>query len=95
MIVISTPELLYNIRKKELEQMFNELGKIGSIERWSVDAINCYKRGCICEGCPIKNLISSKCFMKSTVIELVKKLGAPKEMAYKSSEPLILDNRNN
>lgn len=58
--------------------MRNELGRIGSIRRWTEDAINCYKRGCVCSGCPIKNLISSKCFMKASVIELVKKIGIPK-----------------
>ena len=78
MIVFTKPELLYTVRKKELEQMFNDIGRTGSISRWTIDAINCYKRGCVCEGCPIQNLISSKCFMKASVIELVKVLGAPK-----------------
>ena len=78
MIVISTPELLYTVRKKELELMFNELGQANP-ERWTIDALTCYNRGCVCKGCPIKNLItSSKCKMKASVMELVKKIGAPK-----------------
>lgn len=79
MIVISTPELLYTVRKKELEQMFNDMGRTGSIKRWTIEAINCYKRGCVCKNCPIPKMISSKCFMKASVIELVRVLGAPKK----------------
>ena len=49
-----------------------------SVQRWTEGAINCYKRGCVCKNCPVKNLITSqKCQMKSAVIELVKKFGMP------------------
>lgn len=79
MLIIS-PEILYNIRKKELEKMLNDIGKSGSIQRWTEGAINCYKRGCVCKNCPIQEFIKSqKCQMKSAVIELVKKFGIPQK----------------
>ena len=81
MLIIS-PEILYNIRKKELEEMFNDMGKFGSIQRWIPSAVECYQRGCICSNCPIQEFIKSqKCQMKATVIELVKVLGKPNKTA--------------
>lgn len=81
MLIIS-PEILYNIRKKELEEMFNDMGKFGSIQRWTPSAVECYQRGCICSNCPIQEFIKSqKCQMKATVIELVKVLGKPNKTA--------------
>ena len=72
----NSPEILYNIRKKELEKMILDV----SVQRWTEGAINCYKRGCVCKNCPVKNLITSqKCQMKSAVIELVKKFGIPQK----------------
>lgn len=81
MLIIS-PEILYNIRKKELEKMLNDIGKYGSIQRWTPSAIECYERGCVCRDCPIKEFIKSqKCQMKSSVIELVRVLGIPNKTA--------------
>ena len=59
--------------------MYNLLGSIGSVRYWTTDAINCYKRGCICEGCPIREMIKSlsRCQMKATVLELVRIHGIP------------------
>lgn len=52
------------------------------IRRWTTTAIECYKRGCICSGCPMKDLIKSqKCQMKSSVIELVRLYGIPNKTA--------------
>ena len=52
------------------------------IKRWTATAIDCYNRGCICEGCPIYEEIfkgtGNKCRMKQTVIESVRLFGAPK-----------------
>ena len=78
MLIIS-PEILYNIRKKELEKMLNDIGKSGSIQRWTPSAVECYQRGCICEGCPIREMVKSlgKCQMKAAVLELVKIHGIP------------------
>lgn len=48
------------------------------VQRWTSTAIDCYKRGCVCAGCPMKELIKSqKCMMKSSVLELVRKFGIP------------------
>ena len=81
MLIIS-PEILYNIRKKELEKMLNYMGKSGSIQRWTPSAVECYQRGCICSNCPIKELIKSqKCQMKASVIELVRLYGIPNKTA--------------
>lgn len=54
-----------------------------SLHCWNGTAIQCYKRGCVCEGCPIiKNLETVtiySCQMKKAVVALVKKFGPPKE----------------
>ena len=59
--------------------MYNSLGRTGSVRYWTTDAVNCYKRGCVCEGCPIKRLVKSlyKCQMKASVLELVRIHGIP------------------
>ena len=46
---------------------------------WTPSAVDCYERGCICEGCPIFLIIETECVMKITVLELVKTLGKPPE----------------
>lgn len=60
--------------------MYNSLGRIGSVTYWTTDAVNCYKRGCICECCPIRKMVKSigRCQMKATVLELVRIHGIPK-----------------
>ena len=60
--------------------MYNSLGRTGSVRYWTTDAVNCYKRGCICEGCPIREMVKSlgRCQMKVTVLELVRIHGIPK-----------------
>ena len=45
--------------------------------KWTHSALDCYERGCICSGCPILNIMESKCFMKDTVLELVRRFGVP------------------
>ena len=45
--------------------------------RWSVGAIECYKRNCICKGCPTFDLIGKQCRMKQSVLSLVKNVGTP------------------
>lgn len=48
---------------------------------WTPTAIDCYKLGCRCSKCNIYKIYFAnapyKCKMKETVIELVRKLGAP------------------
>lgn len=51
---------------------------------WSISAIACMLRHCVCSGCLMSDL-ESKCRMKKTVIELVKQYGRP--IQYK--EPTI------
>lgn len=46
---------------------------------WTKSSIDCYKRGCNCQGCYIQDMLETPCLMKVAVIELVKKLGAPPE----------------
>ena len=52
---------------------------------WTPSAIDCYLLGCNCSSCYLNKLYfknnSSKCMMKYTVIELVRRLGAPKTSA--------------
>lgn len=50
--------------------------KEGNLRRWTISAIECYQRGCICKGCEYENL-DSGCQMKHTVVELVRRLGLP------------------
>lgn len=46
-------------------------------KNWTNSAKECYRRGCICNGCPIKEVYKIKCHMKESVIGLVKKFGIP------------------
>ena len=53
------------------------------LERWSYSARECYRIGCNCSKCRIKEFreLKIKCQMKQYVLELVKKFGAPKDEA--------------
>ena len=44
---------------------------------WTPSAIECYQRGCVCEGCLIAQIMEQHCRMKSSVIQLIKTLGPP------------------
>lgn len=46
--------------------------------RWTQGAVECYQRGCVCEGCLTGQIMEQRCRMKITVRELIKRLGAPK-----------------
>jgi len=55
--------------------------KKSNIRRWNPTAVECYNRGCICEGCQIyecyfKNT-DEKCSMRDAVKELVRIIGKP------------------
>ena len=45
---------------------------------WTPGAIECYQRGCVCEGCLTAQIMEQHCRMKSSVIQLIKTLGPPK-----------------
>jgi len=53
-----------------------------SAKNWTPTAIECYRIGCRCSLCNLYKIYfskESKCKMKETVIELVRKIGAPQE----------------
>ena len=57
-----------------------DFGRAVAVRRWTTTAIECYKRGCNCEGCyytDFFNNSSQKCQMKASVLELVRVLGKP------------------
>ena len=57
-----------------------ELGRPIAVRRWTNTALECYKRGCVCEGCfytDFFNGTSQRCQMKASVLELVRVLGKP------------------
>ena len=61
---------------------------------WTVGSIFCYRRGCNCEGCYVKDLLTSQpCRMKKAVIELVKQLGAPpkEQEGFNESETKVIN----
>lgn len=64
------------------------LGRVASVRRWTKAAIDCYQRGCVCEGCYYKEFFSDspqRCLMKNTVLELVRVLGRPQNVEPKES----------
>lgn len=54
---------------------------------WNSTAKDCYKRGCICAGCPLHELIFKHhrrgCQMKNAVFTLVRELGIPDDLIRK------------
>ena len=48
-------------------------------KRWTRSAVDCYKRGGVCEGCFYDGFFSVgfKCQMKKAVLTLVRNVGAP------------------
>jgi len=57
-----------------------DMGRAVAVRRWTNTAIECYKRGCNCEGCFYKDFFSGssqKCQMKASVLELVRVIGTP------------------
>lgn len=62
---------------------------------WNKSMVDCYKRGCVCQGCRIYHLYfeprKSKCFMKSALIEMIRKFGLPDELQKTNRENFIGD----
>lgn len=59
-----------------------DMGRSIAVRRWTNTALECYKRGCVCEGCFYADFFNSsnssqKCQMKASVLELVRVLGKP------------------
>lgn len=44
---------------------------------WTQGAIECYERGYDCVGCPTQQLLSDKCRMKESVLNLIQTIGLP------------------
>ena len=56
------------------------MGRAVAVRRWTPTALECYKRGCNCEGCFYRDfffVFSQKCQMKASVLELVRVIGTP------------------
>ena len=51
----------------------------GCLEKWTYEAMLCYRIGCRCSVCP-NRFLESSCLMKYTVRLLVQKFGAPKNI---------------
>ena len=47
------------------------------VYRWTQAAKECYDRNCICRGCIYFEKLETRCFMKQTVLALVRKFGKP------------------
>ena len=61
-------------------QRSRDMGRAINVRRWTNTALECYKRGCVCDGCfyaDFFNGTSQKCQMKASVLELVRVLGKP------------------
>lgn len=57
-----------------------DMGRAINARRWTNTALECYKRGCVCDGCfysDFFNDTAQKCQMKASVLELVRVLGKP------------------
>ena len=64
------------MRKKSPNKWNNE----PQYYHWTTSAIQCYMRGCVCDGCFYSDFFngsSQKCQMKASVLELVRVLGKP------------------
>lgn len=60
--------------------------KLPELKRWTVSAVYCYKRHCVCKGCLYKEILESECCMKETVLALYRKFGEPIEARLKRME---------
>lgn len=57
-----------------------DMGRAVAVRRCTPTALECYKRGCNCEGCFYRDFFSGssqKCQMKASVLELVRVIGTP------------------
>lgn len=55
--------------------------------RWTRSAVECYERGCICQGCFYKTFFTDKkqkCQMKCAVIKSVRLMGKPEGVREKT-----------
>ena len=66
-----------------MEYKYNVSCSEATSKNWTPTAIDCYSLGCSCSKCNLYKIYFLKsgirCRMKDTVIELVRRLGIPKE----------------
>ena len=66
-----------------MEYKYNVSCSEATSKNWTPTAIDCYLLGCSCSKCNLYKIYFFKsgirCRMKDTVIELVRRLGIPKE----------------
>ncbi len=62
-------------------------------KNWTSTAIDCYMLGCSCSRCHLYQIYfinsEAKCRMKETVIELVRRFGAPEGIDYDNKKQTI------
>ena len=82
--VVNLIDTKSNIRRQivgeDLVLRSRDMGRAIAVRRWTNTALECYKRGCMCEGCFYADFFSGtsqKCQMKASVLELVRVLGKP------------------
>ena len=71
------------MRKKSPNKWNNE----PQYYHWTTSAIQCYMRGCVCDGCFYQNFFSDKnhkCQMKIAIMSLIRNNGLPKFLKRKS-----------
>ena len=75
---IENKSLLYSFGGQVFRS--RDMGRAVAVRRWTPTALECYKRGCNCEGCFYSDFFkgtSQKCQMKASVLELVRVIGTP------------------
>ncbi len=66
-----------------------KLQPYNNLEHWTESAIDCYLRGCVCEGCDIPR--PENCRMKDSVLALVRQYGNPKAFIVKQKKKVMHD----
>ena len=59
-----------------------DMGRAIAVKRWTPTALECYKRGCRCANCPMFNILGDRCQMKVSVVNLVRRFGAPGKVRF-------------
>ncbi len=55
---------------------------ISEPRRWTRQAAKCYKIGCDCSKCQVNDIMKNRCFMRKTVLVLVRKFGVPQGITF-------------
>ena len=70
-------------KKGSMKYKYNVSCSESISKNWTPTAIDCYKSGCACSKCNLYKLYfknsNTKCKMKETVIELVRRIGTPEK----------------